>query len=196
MLMRISVSQLATPVLFFLCINANAQLKLPVTNNDLRNNLSKVISDYVEGFASLKSDTIIVNPQSIEFTTKLDFPGCEANSITEYLSKKPSYSWEAVLLTSEDFEEASKKYKWLFTQLKLATITVQNHPFALNGDFDVPDERKKFCASIFTLTSSDGNLFKLKVEATMQFEFPQWKVNLLVYGREREDNERGDINAD
>jgi len=29
----------------------------------------------------------------------------------------------------------------------------------------------------------------------MQFEFPQWKVKILVYGREREDNERGDINA-
>jgi hypothetical protein len=60
--MRIPVSQLATPVLLFLCINANAQLKLPVTNNELRNNLSKVISDYLEGFATLKSDTIIVNP--------------------------------------------------------------------------------------------------------------------------------------
>jgi hypothetical protein len=98
-------------------------------------------------------------------------------------------------LTSEDFEEASKKYKWLFGQLKLATVSVQNNSFGLNGEFDVPDERKKFCASIFTLTSSDGNLSKLKVEANMQFEFPQWKVNLLVYGREREDNERGDINA-
>jgi len=196
MLMRISVSQMTTPVLFFLCISSNAQLKLPVTNNDLKNSLSKVISDYVQGFASLKSDTIIVNPQSIEFTTKLDFPGCEVNSITEYLSKKPSYSWEAVLLTSEDFEEASKKYKWLFGQLKLATLTVQNKSFVLNGEFDVPDERKKFYASIFELTSSDGTLSKMKVEATMQFEFPQWKVNLLVYGREREDNERGDITAD
>lgn len=196
MLMRISVSQLATPVLFFLCISTNAQLRLPVTNNDLRNNLSKVISDYVEGFASLKSDTIIVNPQSIEFTTKLDFPGSEVNSITEYLSKKPTYSWEAVLLTSEDFEEASKKYKWLFGQLKLVTVTVQNNSYGLNGEFDVPDERKKFCASIFTLTSNDGNLSKLRVEATMQFAFPHWKVNLLVYSREREDSERGDINAD
>ena len=195
MLMRIPVFQMATPVLLFLCINANAQLKLPVTNNDLKNNLSKVISDYLEGFASLKSDTVVVNPQSIEFTTKLDFPGSEVNSITEYLSKKPSYSWEAVLLTSEDFEEASKKYKWLFGQLKLATVSVQNNSFGLNGEFDVPDERKKFCSSIFTLTSSDGNLSKLKVEANMQFEFPQWKVKILVYGREREDNERGDINA-
>jgi hypothetical protein len=83
-----------------------------------------------------------------------------------------------------------------FTQLKLATITVQNNSFVLNGEFDVPDERKKFCASIFALTSNDGTLSKLKVEAAMQYEFPHWKVNLLVYGRDREDSDRGDINGD
>jgi hypothetical protein len=36
----------------------------------------------------------------------------------------------------------------------------------------------------------------LKVEASMQFEFPEWKINLMVYEREREDNEQGDINGD
>jgi hypothetical protein len=28
----------------------------------------------------------------------------------------------------------------------------------------------------------------------MQYEFPEWKVKLLVYDKEREDDERGDIN--
>jgi hypothetical protein len=30
----------------------------------------------------------------------------------------------------------------------------------------------------------------------MQFEFPEWKIHLVVYEREREDNEQGDINGD
>jgi hypothetical protein len=30
----------------------------------------------------------------------------------------------------------------------------------------------------------------------MQFYFPEWKVVLRVYQKEREDNERGDINED
>jgi hypothetical protein len=41
-----------------------------------------------------------------------------------------------------------------------------------------------------------ANMPKLKVEASMQFEFPEWKINLMVYEREREDNEQGDINGD
>jgi hypothetical protein len=31
---------------------------------------------------------------------------------------------------------------------------------------------------------------KLKIEVSMHFEFPAWKVGLSVYEKEREDNER------
>jgi len=194
--MRIPVNQLVTPVLLFLCLSSSGQLKLTVTNNDLKTNLSKVVSDYFGGFSSLKSDTIIVHPQSIEFATKLDFQGCEMNSITQYKSKHPFYSWEALLLTSEDFEEASKKYKWLFNQLKLITINVPEPSILAGEDYNAPDESKKFCSSIFKLSSNAIDNPKLNIEASIRFEFPEWKVNLLVYERERKDNERGEIDED
>ena len=65
--------------------------------------------------------------------------------------------------------------------------------FSLSGAYDEPDESKKFSTSTYRLMPAATNLPKLKVEATLQFEFPEWKVNLLVYQREREDNERGQI---
>jgi hypothetical protein len=37
---------------------------------------------------------------------------------------------------------------------------------------------------------------KLKIEASMQYEFPEWKVSLVVYEKEREDKDRGEINGD
>lgn len=194
--MRIPASKLAATAFFFLCLNSQAQIRAPFTNNDLRNNLSQVLSDYVMGFSSLKGDTISVDPQRIEFTTRLDFHGCEQNTITQFNSRNKIYSWQAVLLTSEDFEEAAKKYKWLSNQLKVMTVKVQDYSFTLNGDYEAPDESKKFFSSIFKLTPNAANMPKLKIEASMQFEFPEWKITLLVYEREREDSERGDINGD
>ena len=58
------------------------------------------------------------------------------------------------------------------------------------------DESKKFFTSIFKLTPNAANMPRLKIEASMQFEFPEWKVNLIVYEKEREDNEQGDVNSD
>jgi hypothetical protein len=194
--MRITAPKLAATAMLFLCLNAEAQIRAPFTNNDLRTNLSKVLTDYVMGFSSLKGDTISLNPQSIEFTTRLDFKGCEQNSITQYNSKNKIYSWQAVLLTSEDFEESSKKYKWLANQLKVMTVKVQDYSFSLDGEFNAPDESKNFCSTIFKLTPNAANMPKLKIEASMQFQFPEWRVSLLVYEREREDNEQGDINGD
>jgi len=142
--MRMSVSKLAVTALLFICLQTEAQIRAPFTNNDLRTNLSMVLSDYVMGFPSLKADTISLNPQSIEFTTRLDFKGCEENSITQFNSKNKIYSWQAVLLTSEDFEEGSKKYKWLYNQLKVMTVKVQDYSFTLDGDYNAPDESKNF----------------------------------------------------
>lgn len=178
-------------------LQGRAQIKFPVTNNDLRINLSKIISDYPHHFASLKGDTISSNPQTVEFSSRLEFKGAEQNSIVEYRSADPIYSWQAVLLNTEDFDEASKKYKWLYNQLKVMTVKLEGgYTFTLSGDFDAPEESKKFSSSIFKLTPNASNMPKLKIEASMQFEFPEWKVSLMVYEREREDNERGDINGE
>ena len=193
--MKMIQSKLIAAALLLGGLNATAQVKFPVTNNDLRNNLSRIITDYANGFTALRGDTIEIDPQTIEFSSKLQFNGAEQNSIVEYRSSKPVYSWKAVLMSTEDFEEASKKYKWLFNQLKVMTVKVEDYSFTLDGNFDAPDESRKFCSSIFKLTPNAANMPRLKIEATMQYEFPEWKINLMIYEREREDSERGDING-
>lgn len=195
--MKISIPKLIAIPCILAGLTSYSQLKFPVTNNDLRTNLSKIISDYPHHFASLKGDTIAINPQTIEFSSRLDFKEAPQNYIVLYKSQKPVYSWQAVLMNTEDFEAASKKYKWLYTQLKVMTVKLEGgYSFTLSGEYDAPDESKKFSSSIFKLTPNAGNMPRLKIEASMQFEFPEWKVMLVVYEREREDNERGDINGD
>jgi hypothetical protein len=176
---------------------AMGQIRIPVTNNDLRHNLEKVIADFPQELNSIKGNMIERNPQTVEYATVLKFDGAEENTVTQYISNKPVYSWQATVLTSEDFEEASKKYKWLCNQLKVMTINMGNgYTFSLNGDYEAPDDSKKFSISTFHLTPAATYMPKLKVEVGMQFYFPEWKVVLRVYQKEREDSERGDINDD
>ena len=184
-------------IALILSFNCKAQLKIPVTSNELRTNLQKVIADFPNHFSVLKGDTLINNPQTIEFASLLDFKLAKENSIVQYKSIKPIYSWQALFTNTEEFDEAEKKYKWLYNQLKVMTIKMENgYSFTMSGDYDAPDESRKFCSSIFKLTPNASNMPKLKIEATMQFEFPEWKVSLLVYEKEREDSERGDIMGD
>ena len=190
-----------TKVLLLMAIlpgsSSQAQLRVPVTNNDLRINLQKIVSDFPNQFSTLRGDTLIENPQSIEFASRLAFSGATENSIIQYKSVRPVYSWQATLLSTEEFEEAEKKYRWLYNQLKVVTIKLDNgYSFSLNGDYDEASESKKFCGSIFKMTPNATDMPKLKIEASMQFEFPEWKVNLLVYEREKEDTDRADVIED
>jgi len=184
---------LAASLFLSLSVSVNAQLKLPLKNNALKTDLEQVIDDYPKEFATLKGSVQAENPQTVEYNSQLKFSGSESCVITRYTGAKAIYSFQAVMLTTEDFETAVKKYKWLFNQLKGMTVKVnRDYTFSLAGDYESPEESRKFTSSVLRMLPSAVNLPKLKIEVSLQFEFPEWKVNLLVYEKEREDEERGE----
>jgi hypothetical protein len=192
--MKLYQNRLLLISFLFLNIAASAQVRLPVSNNALRTDLQKVIEDFSKQFTALKGEMQSENPQTVEFTSLLQLSGSENSVITQYSGSKPIYSFNALMLTTEDFEEATAKYKWLYNQLKGMTIRLnRDYTFSLDGDYEAPAESLKFSSSIMKLVPGATNLTKMKVEIAMQFEFPEWKVSLLVYEKEREDKDRGEI---
>ena len=180
---------------FFLLKLSHAQFKLPGTGNaDVRNALERVIADFPKEFSSLKGDVLNTNPQTVEYASLLNFKSAERNIITQHSGKQPIYSWQAQMLTSEEFEAAAKKYKALYGQLKSMTITLnRDYSYGLAGEYDMPVESKKFSSTVFTLQPNASNLPKVKVELSLQYEFPEWKIYLMVYQKEREDAEQGKV---
>ena len=178
-------------ILFF--TSAKAQFKLPV-NNALRSDVQKLVADFPHGFQSLRGDELVVNPQTVEYASLLKIDKAIECSIIRYSSNsKPVYSWHAVMLSTEDFEEAAKKYKWIFNQLKGMNVTYTVDKYTLKGTFEAPEESRKFMTSVLTVIAPPSPLQKLKIEVNMNFEFPEWKVTLDVFEKEKDDNERGEI---
>ena len=172
---------------------ASAQLKLPV-NSSLRSDFQKIMAEYPEHFEGIRGDVINQNPQTIEYASQLKLADAEECIITKYSSgAKPVYSWQALILTSENFEAAYKKYKWVFNQLKGMNIYYVRDQYTLRGNFEEADESRKFTNSVLAPVSPPEPLKKLKIDVALEFEFPEWKVKLLVYEKEREDNERGEV---
>ena len=194
--MKMAIKPLCLLFLSILLVKLSiAQLKLPGTGNpDIRNALEKVIGDYPKEFSNLKGEILNTNPQTVEYESLLPFKSAEKNIIIQYSGKVPVYSWQAHMFSAEEFEVAEKKYKALFGQLKGMNLKLnRDYDYSLSGDYDKPTESKKFSSSVFRLLPNASNLPKVKVELSMQYEFPEWKIYLLVYQKEREDNERGSI---
>ena len=100
------------------------------------------------------------------------------------------------MMVTEDFEAASKKYKTLFHQLKGANVYYIKDQYTLKGNYDVAEESRGFATSTLALDNPPAPLQKLRVDINLQFEFPEWKVSLAVYEKEREDDEQGDVYGD
>jgi len=184
--------KLTVLLLLFDFIYASAQLKLPITSS-IRNDFQKIMAEYPEHFETIRGEIINQNPQTIEYASQLKLGDAEDCIITKYSSgNKPVYSWQALMFRSEDFEAASKKYKWVFNQLKGMNIFYVKDQYTLKGSFEEASESRKFTNSILTPVAPPEPLIKLKIDVALQFEFPEWKVKLLVYEKEREDDERGE----
>ncbi|HZH65655.1 MAG TPA: hypothetical protein VEY10_12250 [Flavisolibacter sp.] len=174
---------------------SHAQLRFPSAGNtDVRNALERVIDDFPKQFTNLKGEVLNTNPQTVEYTSLLSFKSAQNNTITEYSGKHPVYSWQALMFMTDEFEVAAKKYKLLYNQLKGINLKLnRDYDYSLSGDYDAPDESKKFSTTVFRLSPNASNLPKVKVELSMQYELLEWKIYLLVYQKEKEDNERGKI---
>ncbi len=178
--------------LLFFSIAANGEAKLPL-NNAFRNDVQKVVADYPNQFSGLKGEVLEKNPQTTEYKSLLKLDGALQSTITNYsFNNKPVYSWQAVVLTTEDFNEAAKKYKWVFNQLRGLPVPYVVDKYTLEGTFEAPEESRKFSTSVLAPAHPPTPLRKLKVEASMQFEFPEWKVLLTVYEKEKEDDEQSE----
>lgn len=92
------------------------------------------------------------------------------------------------MLTTESFDEAKKKFKTLYTQLNNLSLGSMH----LEGAYESPGEEKKFTSVLFSFSPADEPMEKLRIELVLESELMEWKVKVLIYDRDREDNERGD----
>lgn len=173
--------------LLFLSIVCNAQLRLAPTG-DFKIAIQKVVADYLIGFPTLKADMINSTPQTVEYATTLKLAAAEENSITQYSGSPEVYSWSATVLTTEFYKDAAKKYAAVYNEIKRLPIVYNEEIYTLTGTFEDPSPDRKFAMTTFTL---DPKLEQknFRMQLTMKYDFPEWKVQLLLFEKEREDTD-------
>jgi hypothetical protein len=168
------------------------QLKMPVAAG-ISNDMKKVIEDFPNRFINLMGEVINQHPQSTDYECNFKVNGAEESFITRYSAKKEVCSFEAVMLSTENFNKAKQKFRSLFNQLNNLSVRFADHiTVHLKGNFEEPKEEMKFASILLSPEPGYESLKKMRIEIVMQVMEPmEWKVKVLIYDREREDEERG-----
>jgi uncharacterized protein involved in tolerance to divalent cations len=174
-----------------LLLTINTTQSQGVFNNHTNTALQKVIEDYPNKFTNIKGDLLAENVQTVDFKSKVEIPGVSC-ILTQYSSTNKSvYSWRADILEEEEFDQAKKRFRELYTQIKNTIIKIEGErPLILNGHYQAPTEEKKFNTVYFSLLPGGGGLEQLRVELSMNHMITYWKITLTVYEREYRDDER------
>jgi len=178
--------------LCLICFSLSAQV-IPV-RTAFQSSLANIVGHYPNQFKNLAGEVVTENPQSTDYRSVVTLKGAEECIVTKFSSKgKEVYSWQAVMLTTEDFEEALKKFKSLYNSIQHLAVQINGTSAVISSEYVKPVEEKKFNSIVFTAPGKDEMLKKLKVELTLQNELLDWVIKVLVYEKEREDDERGEI---
>jgi len=171
-----------------------SQFKLPGTK-DFTSDIKAVIRDYPHNYEKMRGSVQSQSPQQTDYESSLKITGAESVTISRYSAdNKEIYSWSAVMLTTEDFEVAKGKFKTLFARFNNMAVKMDyGVTFYLKGKYLEPIEERGFTSSLFRFELPDRATRKMILELSMQYEFPEWKVKILIYERDREDVERGDV---
>lgn len=173
--------------------NVTAQSRLPALKftSSITPDIVKVARDYYDHFFHIKGEEIFETESTIEYKSKILPQGAVESTITQIKSLQNVFSWQALMMNTDDHEKAIAKYKQIYCQLKGANFTMgDGKTCKIKGIYDAPDDDRSFASSILEPDVTEKYLRRLKIEVALNYTMPGWSVKVLVYEKESDEDIR------
>ncbi len=158
--------------------------------------IEKVARDYYVHFANIKGEKISETENIIEYSSKINPKGALESTIMQIKSLENSYSWQALMLASEDYTQAVAKYKQLYKQFNGTKLSMKDgKSYKLKGVYDIPDETRGFASTILGLDAGKSEIHQFKIEIALNYAMPEWSVKIYVYEKEDDEDMRPTVNT-
>ena len=174
--------------------NKNSKIKtLPALTSDIE----KVARDYFAHFDNIKGEKISESENIIEYASKISPAGAIESTIMQIKSLRNSYSWQALMLDTENFDDAVASYKKIYRQLNGTKISLEKgENYKLTGEYDAPSESRAFASSMLELDANNKAIQPFKIEIALNYSMPEWSVKIYVYEKENDEDIRPTVNND
>jgi uncharacterized membrane-anchored protein YhcB (DUF1043 family) len=193
------IKEKALTLLFvvFTVFTGHTQIKLLNNSPEFRQALDKILADYCNQFRNLKGEVVVENPESSEFISTVTLPGSEECTIIQMRNTvHETRAFQALMLSTDDYDAASKKYKQLYAHLHNASVRLDNGGgrYTIKGEMEKPSEDKDIISTIFDISPGTNFNKNVHLELSMTYELMEWKVRIAVYDKVDDDKVRPSAN--
>lgn len=170
-------------------ISSSAQNLLSARTSSFSRAFAEVILDYPNNFHNISGDLILSQGEYEHYASLVTLPGSKSCIIGRYHSLADSTaSWQAVMYSHEDFEEASREYKNIFRQLRSSPVTlVDGSKIYLVGEMPELDGSLDFTIATFIFPTADMRYRNFKVELELLYTMNEWVINLNLVRRKKDE---------
>ncbi len=181
----------------FIALHAGAQTIRIKKETALTSDIEKVARDYYAHFDNIKGQKISESENIIEYASKISPADAIESTIMQIKSLQNSYSWQALMLDTEDYNKAVAKYKQIYRQLSGAKVSLEDgKSYKLLGAYDTPEESRGFASTILELDANKKAVQLFKIEVALNYAMPEWSVKIYVYEKEDDEDIRPTVNND
>jgi hypothetical protein len=178
-------------------LHIKAQNKLPVVKfSSVTPDIVRAAGDYYDHFFYIKGEKISETESTIEYKSKILPQGAVECTIMQIKSLLNVYSWQAIMMNTDNYDNAVAKYKQIYRQLNGANFAMNDGKTCkIRGSFDAPDINRAFASSILEPDVKETYLQRLKIEIALSYNMPDWAVKIMIYEKESDEDIRPTVRA-
>jgi hypothetical protein len=154
-----------------------------------------VLGDFPYNYHHITGDLLLMQGEVEQYASTVSIPGAQSCIIGRYHSElDTTASWQAVLYSNEEFENAATQYKQLFHQLKGCHLRMSDGSvYYLDGKYEDATEAMPFVSSSLAIQTADERFKNFKVEIELLYQVDKWVININMVTKKKDDEIRPEI---
>ncbi|KIC91771.1 hypothetical protein [Flavihumibacter sp. ZG627] len=145
--------------------------------------IQAVIFDFSTNFRNIQGPLVNDEAEYEKYASLVELPGAEQSVITRFHSvEDTTASWQAVMLTTEEYDEAAALYKKICQRMKATKLSLPDgSQVQFRSDYQPPSTENKFTSSFYYLPHAEGEYMDLRVQVELIVLLGEYKVLVNVH---------------
>jgi hypothetical protein len=151
--------------------------------------IDAVLRDFPNNLRNITGELVLAQGEFENYASVLALPESQHCIITRWHSTQDTtVSWQAAMLTTDNFGKADRTYRELYQKLQQCYIQLADGTIVyLKGTWEPAKEGASFTTSTLRVAVDDQRYKDVRVELELVYQLAEWGVNINIFSKKPDD---------
>jgi len=151
--------------------------------------IDAVLRDFPNNLRNITGELVLAQGEFENYVSVLALPESQHCIITRWHSTQDTtVSWQATMLTTDNFGKADRTYRELYRKLQQCYIQLVDGTIVyLKGAWEPAREGASFTTSTLRVAVDDQRYKEVHVELELVYQLAEWGININIFSKKPDD---------